>query len=129
MIQISLENITKRYGVETVLAGVGLSIHAGRRLGVVGANGAGKTTLLRIIAGELAPDEGRVHRPDGLKIGYLAQESMAVPGGTPWEEMLTVFEDVFRMEERLRKIEHDMGELHGDAAAFARLSEEYARLT
>lgn len=129
MIQISLENIAKRYGVETILENVSLAIQEGRRLGVVGANGAGKTTLLRIIAGELTPDEGSVRKPDGLKIGYLAQESMAVPAGTPWEEMLTVFEDIFRMEERLRGLEAEMSERHADAAGFARLSEEYARLT
>jgi len=127
MIQISLENAAKRYGVETVLENVSLAIQEGRRLGVVGVNGAGKTTLLKLIMGDLAPDEGSVHKPDNLKIGCLAQESMAIPSGTPWEEMLTVFEDVFKMEEKLRALEHEMGEVHD--AGFARLSDEYARLT
>ena len=129
MIQISLDKIAKHFGSDTVVRDVSLAIQAGQRLGLVGANGAGKTTLLKIITGELAPDEGSVRKPDGLKIGYLAQESMTVPGGTPWEETLTVFAEVFRIEERLRQLEHDMGELHKDADAFARLTGEYDRLT
>lgn len=129
MIQITLENVTKRYGAETILDGVGLALRQGRRLGVVGPNGAGKTTLLRLISGELMPDEGKISKPDNLRIGYLAQESMAVPEGTPWEEMLGVYEGVFRLEERLRALEREMGETHADTAAFEKLSEEYARVT
>ncbi len=129
MIQITLDNIAKHYGIETVIQDVNLAIQQGQHLGIVGPNGAGKTTLLRILTGQLLPDEGSVSKPEGLRLGYLAQESMAVPDGTPWEEMLTVFADVFAMEERLRALEHDMGEQHGDPAAFARLSNEYAALT
>ncbi|MEV6776388.1 ribosomal protection-like ABC-F family protein [Streptomyces syringium] len=49
-----------------------LAIAPGQRLLVTGANGAGKTTLLRVLAGDLEPDAGAVHRP--ARIGYLAQE-------------------------------------------------------
>src|SRR5262245_15255453 len=42
--------------------------------GVVGANGAGKTTLLRLLAGELAPESGRVVRePAGMAIELAPQ--------------------------------------------------------
>jgi CCR4-NOT complex subunit CAF16 len=43
-----------------VLAGVNLTVAAGRRVLVIGANGAGKTTLLRIIAGKHMVDRERV---------------------------------------------------------------------
>ncbi|HEY0480408.1 MAG TPA: ATP-binding cassette domain-containing protein [Kofleriaceae bacterium] len=43
-----------------VLAGVNLTVSAGRRVLVIGANGAGKTTLLRIIAGKHMIDRERV---------------------------------------------------------------------
>ena len=39
-----------------------LSVYDGERIGLIGENGAGKTTLLRILAGELAPDEGQIRR-------------------------------------------------------------------
>ncbi|MFE1793706.1 ATP-binding cassette domain-containing protein [Streptomyces sp. NPDC059525] len=44
---------------------------------MTGGNGAGKTTLLRTMVGELAPDEGAVHR-DG-EVGYCPQETVVNP--------------------------------------------------
>ncbi|KJY34814.1 ABC transporter, partial [Streptomyces katrae] len=58
----------KSYGARSVLRGVNVTVEPGTLLGVTGGNGAGKTTLLRTMVGELAPDEGAVHR-DG-EIGY-----------------------------------------------------------
>ncbi len=43
-------------------------------MGLMGANGSGKTTLLKILAGELAPDEGTVRRADRLRIVSFAQD-------------------------------------------------------
>jgi len=43
-----------------LLSGVSLAIEPGRVLGLLGANGAGKSTLLAALAGELAPDSGRI---------------------------------------------------------------------
>ncbi|KUJ70667.1 tylosin resistance protein TlrC [Streptomyces albus subsp. albus] len=59
-----------------------LRIRAGERLLVTGPNGAGKSTLLRVLAGELAPDDGSV-RVAG-RVGHLRQEE------TPWPPGLTV---------------------------------------
>ena len=60
MIAIGCENISLSFGGETVLDGVGFSLGAGGRLGIVGSNGAGKTSLLRVITGEYTPDRGSV---------------------------------------------------------------------
>ena len=54
------------------LAPVGLSLAAGERVLLTGPNGSGKSTLLRVLAGELAPDHGRVTRRG--RIGHLPQE-------------------------------------------------------
>lgn len=48
------------------------------KVGLVGRNGAGKTTLLRLIAGEIAPDEGEIRTPNNARIGIVSQEA---PGG------------------------------------------------
>ncbi len=42
------------------LRGVDLKIKRGETLGIIGKNGSGKSTLLQMIAGTLAPTEGRV---------------------------------------------------------------------
>ncbi|PCG87478.1 ABC transporter ATP-binding protein [Streptomyces sp. WZ.A104] len=54
-----------------------LRVESGARLLVTGENGAGKTTLLRVLAGDLTPDTGTVHRR--ARVGYLPQELPARP--------------------------------------------------
>lgn len=57
-----------------IFRGVDLAVQKGEKLAVVGPNGAGKTTLLRVMAGQLAPTEGRC-RPGHLVVpGYQSQE-------------------------------------------------------
>ncbi|MFR0355081.1 ABC transporter ATP-binding protein [Streptomyces sediminimaris] len=57
---IVLEDITKRYGEVTALAGVTLSVRKGEFFGILGPNGAGKTTLVEIVEGMRRPDSGTV---------------------------------------------------------------------
>ncbi|HXO23125.1 MAG TPA: ABC-F family ATP-binding cassette domain-containing protein, partial [Streptosporangiaceae bacterium] len=71
---ISLEKVVKAYAHRRLLDGVSLGVSAGDRIGVVGRNGAGKSTLLALLAGTAVPDEGRVARTAGLRVGYLAQQ-------------------------------------------------------
>jgi ABC transport system ATP-binding/permease protein len=71
---ISLEKAAKAYAHRRLLDGVSLGVSAGDRIGVVGRNGAGKSTLLALLAGTAVPDEGRVARAAGLRIGYLPQQ-------------------------------------------------------
>ena len=57
---LSLENVTRRYGRVTALAGVELELRADEVLAVVGPSGCGKSTLLELVAGLQKPDEGVV---------------------------------------------------------------------
>ncbi|MGC4940346.1 ribosomal protection-like ABC-F family protein [Kribbella sp. DT2] len=58
-----------------------LEIKTGDRLHIVGPNGAGKSTLLRVLAGDLAPDQGDVRRP--ARIGWLPQQTVVAKPGEP----------------------------------------------
>src|SRR5579859_606391 len=96
---ISLEKAAKAYAHRRLLDGVSLGVSAGARIGVVGRNGAGKSTLLALLAGTVSPDEGRVARTAGLRIGYLRQQDQLTgtvgqivfgagwqaTGSAPWE--------------------------------------------
>jgi ribose transport system ATP-binding protein len=55
---VAFDGVGKRFGIATVLAGVGFEVRAGRVLGLVGENGAGKSTLMNILGGTVTPDAG-----------------------------------------------------------------------
>lgn len=58
--RIEIEDVTKRYGDVTALAGCSLAVPSGTALGLLGTNGAGKTTLFRLLVGHESPDSGRI---------------------------------------------------------------------
>ena len=70
---IRLENLTKSFGDRLIFDGIGFSLNAKERLGLVGQNGHGKTTLFRLITGEEQPDSGSVVIPKNYRIVYVQQ--------------------------------------------------------
>lgn len=70
---LGAEALDLDFGTGSVLSGVTVGIDDGDRIGMVGANGAGKSSLLKILAGRLAPHEGRVTISRGTRIGVLDQ--------------------------------------------------------
>ena len=58
-----------------IFRGVDLAVQKGEKLAVVGPNGAGKTTLLRVMAGQLAPQEGKRVAGHLVVPGYQSQET------------------------------------------------------
>jgi ATP-binding cassette subfamily F protein 3 len=70
---LQVHQISKSYGIHTILEKVTFSILPDDRVGLVGENGCGKSTLLRIIVQEEEPDKGTISMtlPDSL--GYLPQ--------------------------------------------------------
>src|SRR3954467_14770440 len=75
---VSLLDVSLSFGGAPLLDRVNLQIDRGERVCLVGRNGAGKSTLMKVIAGELAPDEGQVFRQSGAVFSTLRQE---VPAG------------------------------------------------
>lgn len=71
---IELNQISKSYGVKTLIQDFSYIFLKNDRVGFIGRNGSGKTTLLKIIIGELEPDQGSVQIGQTVKIGYYAQE-------------------------------------------------------
>lgn len=71
---ISLNKVSLRYGLRTLLDEADLSVERGDRMSLIGRNGCGKTTLLKMIAGIVRPDSGTVERVKNLTSAYLPQD-------------------------------------------------------
>jgi len=71
---IELDSISKSFGDKTILRNFSYNLLRRDRIGIVGANGTGKSTLLHLIAGDIAPDTGRVDMGSTVKIGHFTQE-------------------------------------------------------
>jgi ATP-binding cassette subfamily F protein uup len=74
-----LESVTARAGQRAVLDSVDWVVGPGDRIAVVGANGAGKSTLLRVLAGQRAPDGGRLLTGSTVRTALLSQELVELP--------------------------------------------------
>src|SRR5438045_3345674 len=94
---IEVSDLTRRFGANTALDAVSLTIARGGVYGLVGANGAGKTTLIKHILGLLRAESGSVRvfgcdpveDPVGVlsRIGYLSEEN-DLPGWMTVAELL-----------------------------------------
>jgi ATP-binding cassette subfamily F protein uup len=94
---LSVEAISKDYGVRPLFENVSLGFDSDDRVGVVGVNGSGKTTFLRIIAGEEKPDAGRITLAENVSIGYL-------PQNPPYAAEETVLDAVFAASDAKMKL-------------------------
>ncbi|MDR1042998.1 MAG: ABC-F family ATP-binding cassette domain-containing protein [Clostridiales Family XIII bacterium] len=75
MTEIAVSNLSKSFGVNTIIEDVSFNVNSGERVGIVGGNGAGKSTLLKILAGLDDDIGGRVFISSGKRVGYLRQEA------------------------------------------------------
>ena len=79
-IQLQVSGLVKRFGDETVLDGIDLSVHKGEVVVVLGPSGCGKSTLLRCMNGLEALSggtillDGEAITSDGKKITQLRQK-------------------------------------------------------
>lgn len=110
---INIENLSFSYGINEIFNQLSLSIQEKEMIGLVGRNGSGKSTFLRLLAGQLTPDSGVISKKSNLTIGYLAQEADFSADTTLDALFLSVFEPLIKLEERLRELEHQIGETDG----------------
>ena len=98
---IEFSQVTKRYGANTVVNNLTLSIPAGETTVFVGSSGCGKTTTLRMINRMVEPQEGTItiggqnianQDPYKLRrsIGYVMQSGGLLPHRTVLENVMTV---------------------------------------
>ncbi len=57
---VSVEGLTKSYGIQPLFSGISFHIEEGDKIALVARNGTGKSTLLRILAGQETADSGKL---------------------------------------------------------------------
>ena len=72
---LALTNISLRRGPKVLIEGASLQVHAGQRMGVIGANGCGKSSLFAMLLGELEPDDGDLVLDPRYEIAHVEKQS------------------------------------------------------
>lgn len=74
MTYLSVENLSKNYGLKTLFQDITFGISKGDKTALIAQNGTGKSTLLNILAGKDKQDSGEVMIRNGIRISLLDQE-------------------------------------------------------
>ncbi|MBL8851973.1 MAG: ATP-binding cassette domain-containing protein [Planctomycetaceae bacterium] len=77
---LSLRGVSFSWGGTPLLEEVDLEIERGERIGLLGRNGAGKSTLMKIVAGEIAPDDGSLTAAPQVRVARLVQDVPVTAG-------------------------------------------------
>ena len=88
---LSVQDLGKSYGVQTLFKGLNFGIDQGQKVALVARNGTGKTTILRALAGLEPPDTGEIVYRKGIQVAFLKQES-------DFGDAKTVFEAIYESE-------------------------------
>ncbi len=110
MVVLSCKDINKGFGIDVILENVTFNINEGERVGLIGPNGAGKSTLFKIITNQIDYDNGELFIDKNKTLGYLSQHLSLDFSSTIFGELLTVFEDLINLENKLEKLELLMNE-------------------
>ncbi|MCG8576318.1 MAG: ABC-F family ATP-binding cassette domain-containing protein [Flavobacteriales bacterium] len=86
---LSVENLTKSFGVRVIFENLTFGVDKGDKVAIVAKNGGGKSTLLKILCGDGTEDSGRIVYRKGIKVDYLEQADDLNPKMSVFEEVLS----------------------------------------
>ena len=87
---ISVENLTKTYGIVTLFEDISFNINEGDKIAIVAKNGSGKTTLLNILMGKDFADSGMVIINKDIQVVLFDQEIHFESGQTITEFIMSL---------------------------------------
>ena len=114
---LTVNNIKKMFGTDVILENVSFEVQKGDRIGLVGINGSGKTTLFKILNGEYTADEGSFTPARETSIGYMEQHVCRDMEKPAFDEVMTVFEPLLRMETELERLNAEIAAVPDDIDA------------
>src|SRR3954470_519923 len=121
---ITLDGACLAFGHVALLDHSDLVIERGERIGLIGRNGTGKSSLLKVIAGEVALDDGKVWREPGLNFALVAQEPMLEPDTTVFDAVAAGLGAQTAMLHEYHELSHKLADEHGDHAALLERMQE-----
>jgi ATP-binding cassette subfamily F protein 3 len=117
---IQFRNLTLARGARKLIEDASLQIHAGWRVGLVGANGSGKSSLFALLRGDLHADLGDCELPAAWRIATVAQETPALD--------MPAIDYVLDGDTELRGIERELAEAEAHHEGGHLLGELHGRL-
>ncbi|MGZ8558246.1 MAG: ABC-F family ATP-binding cassette domain-containing protein [Chitinophagaceae bacterium] len=85
---VSVENLTKSYGIQPLFENISFNIEEGDKIALVARNGSGKSTLLRILAGKESPDKGTAWVNKDVDVALFEQEPV-------FDETKSILDNIF----------------------------------
>lgn len=109
---VSVEGLSKSYGIKPLFAGISFHIEEGDKIALVAKNGSGKSTLLKILAGRETADSGKCWIHKDVTIALFEQEPVFL-------ETKSVLDNIFHHDHPIINAikAYEAAEENGDAAA------------
>jgi ABC-type lipoprotein export system ATPase subunit len=139
---LTLQNITKSYRVQRVLADINLEVQEREMVSIMGKSGTGKSTLLAVMAGLIRPDSGQILFQDSVisnldeeklaafrlhHIGFIFQDFKLIPSLTAHDNILMGIYP--RRDIPAAEKENRINELAGQVGLTAKLTEKTDNLS
>ena len=117
------------YGADTILEEINFEVKNKEKIAIVGRNGSGKSTLLKAIMDNELLSEGiseekfNIYKEGNPSIGYLKQIDFEDDNITMLDEILKVYKEIIKVENKMEQILLKMQENSSEE-----LAKEYSRL-
>ncbi|MEY3397776.1 MAG: hypothetical protein RL220_370 [Bacteroidota bacterium] len=116
---LSVEGVSKSYGIRVLFRDLNFGISKGQKVAMVARNGAGKSTLMKILCQKETPDTGLVVFNRDIRVGHLAQDDEL-------DLSKTIIENIFSANNEITRAiaAYELALLSGDEKSIQRAHDD-----